>query len=84
VNILRNIDYIKRMYGHTVPPREFESAFAAFEHGDANPTRQYLGLPLQMPCEDCGEESIPHGHGKSIVCLPCYAHREAFLMDNLS
>jgi hypothetical protein len=84
VSILQNIDYVRRMHGHQKPSRAFETALAAFQHDDANPMRQYLSLPLQMPCEDCGEESIPHGHGKSIVCLPCYAAREAFLMDNLS
>ena len=59
--------------------REFETAIAALNHDDANPIRQYLGLPLQHECEDCGAEEILVPHGKNLICLACYAEREAFL-----
>lgn len=61
--------------------REFESALAAYTHDDMNPLRQYLGLPIQHECEDCGQEHELVGHGKSLVCLACYAERDAFLND---
>ena len=62
--------------------RQFESALAAMQHGDHNPMRQYLRLfPLHMDCEDCGETTVCVSHGKSVICKPCHAIREAFLAE---
>lgn len=66
---------------HGPVSKEFESAWAAFQHNDPNPIRQYLGLPLKHPCEDCDTEEMLIGHGKSLVCLACAAERDAFLED---
>lgn len=61
--------------------REFDTAMAAMRCNDPNPMRQYLGLPLMGPCEDCDREQPLFGHGKSLICLACYAERDAFLND---
>ena len=63
------------------PTREFQTALAAFHCGDANPMRQYLELPLQVPCDDCGADSLFIAHGKSLLCSDCFVDREAFLHD---
>lgn len=64
--------------------REFETVYAAWKIGDLNPMRQYLGLPLQHECEDCGADQVLVPHGKSLVCIACCAEREAFLNEHLS
>ena len=61
------------------PTREFQTVLAAFHCGDANPMRQYLELPLQIPCDDCGNDSLFIPHGKSLLCADCFVDRENFL-----
>ena len=63
------------------PTREFQTALAAFHCGDANPMRQYLGLPLQVPCDDCDTDAPFIPHGKSLLCADCFVDRESFLSD---
>lgn len=59
----------------------FDSAMAAMDHNDANPIRQYLGLPLKGYCEDCDMEDVLMPHGKSLVCRDCYGERQTFLEE---
>ena len=59
----------------------FNTVYAAWKIGELNPMRQYLGLPMLHECEDCGGEHILIPHGKSLLCIACYAEREAFLND---
>ena len=62
----------------------FDSAFAAHCMGDSNPMRQYLGLPLQGDCEDCGKERILHAHStRSLVCADCAVARDMELENFL-
>lgn len=60
---------------------EFDSAMAAFNHGDANPMRQHMDLPLKGDCEDCGKEEFLHPHGKNLICFPCMFSRDSFLKE---
>jgi len=67
----------------TYDDKMFQTVFAAWRIGDLNPMRQYLGLPLMHVCEDCDGEHILIPHGKSLVCIACYAERDAFLNESL-
>jgi hypothetical protein len=76
-------DYITCNSASPGVSREFESAHAAMLHDDPNPMRQHLGMPLKHACEDCESEQELVPHGKSLICLACYAEREAFMQDEV-
>ena len=65
----------------------FDSALAAFHHGDTNPLRQHLELELELPCDDCGRDTrfnaSPVG-SHCWICADCKQARTQWLEEVLS